>query len=466
MRRRDRRDGRREAVDELASDGREQPEELGRGLLVLLVLWGSTVSTPGPAAAFGTIDGGGQNREHERITRAAVACPAGTGSDGDCFEPRSADQLAGHGKRFGAIGSPDLTEVSDPAAHCDDADFLAGGYPRTRDEATASLLDCVDHLRGRFREAIDEAGDLLDDEGEIIPAEVNLDTDCELDATHRTARQVQVPGEFRSGAARGAGLLLAQQLGRRGGSGPSDRRRQSAGPESAGAEPDPRPAWQRRADRAGRPDDRMLRAPRQRARRRGVRAAGHPCRPQQGPRAHRSEHRQRHESDDAARQGGQQLRESRGGCHRRDASSMAGLPGRAGSQLRREEGVAHGLRPHPRRSVERLRRAPTVRPSFSSFPAFSLSFWSRGSWCSGGDGGRSRSRAPIVVEVAALAHLLQPAHQSGGAQRRRRPAAGRRPASRPGARAPPRSASRRGRRGSRRAPRRPRPPRCRGRSGC
>lgn len=155
---------------------------LGPGLLASLVLSGYIVWVPNSAAGFGTIEGGGQNREHERITRAAVACPAGTGSDGDCFEPRSVDQLAGHGRGFGAVGAPDLTEVSDPAAHCDDADFLVGRYPQTRDEASARLLDCVNHLRRRFREAIDSAKDLLDDEGQIIGSEVNLGTDCGLDA--------------------------------------------------------------------------------------------------------------------------------------------------------------------------------------------------------------------------------------------------------------------------------------------
>jgi hypothetical protein len=138
---------------------------------------------PAPAAAFGTIDTGGQNREHERITRAAVACTARTGSLRDCFESRSADQLAGQGKRFGAVGSPDLTEPLNPAAHCDDGDYLAGDYPRNRSAATTSLLECVDHLRGRFREAVDEAGNLLDADGEILPAEVNLGTDCEIDSS-------------------------------------------------------------------------------------------------------------------------------------------------------------------------------------------------------------------------------------------------------------------------------------------
>jgi hypothetical protein len=149
-------------------------------VLASVVLAGCLGLVPSPAAAFGTIEGGGQNREHDRITRAAVACPARTGSNDTCFEPRSADQLAGHGRKFGAVGSPDLTEVPEPAAHCDDADFLGSGYPRMRDEASASLLDCVGHLRRGFREAADEAGGLLDDNGHLVAAEVSLDIDCEL----------------------------------------------------------------------------------------------------------------------------------------------------------------------------------------------------------------------------------------------------------------------------------------------
>jgi hypothetical protein len=155
---------------------------LGPGLLASLVLSISVVLVPSSAAAFGTIEGGGQNREHERITRAAVACPAGTGADGNCFEPSSMDQLAGDGKQFGAVGAPDRTEIRDPAAHCDDGDFLVGDYSQTREEATASLLDCVYHLRGDFRVAIDNAKGLLDDDGQIVGAEVNLDRDCVLDA--------------------------------------------------------------------------------------------------------------------------------------------------------------------------------------------------------------------------------------------------------------------------------------------
>src|SRR3954454_918617 len=148
--------------------------------VVAMFLAGCVVWVPSPASAFGTIEGGGQHREHERITRAAVACPTGAESAGDCFEPKSLDQLAGRGQAFGAVGAPDRTEVSDPTAHCDDADYLDGGYPRTRAEATGRLLDCVNHLRGRFREAVGNAADLLDDQGELVGAEVDLGTDCVL----------------------------------------------------------------------------------------------------------------------------------------------------------------------------------------------------------------------------------------------------------------------------------------------
>jgi hypothetical protein len=170
---------------------------LGPRMLGSMALASSiALSVPSSAAAFGTIEGGGQHREHERVTRAAVACQAATEkSDGACFEPRSLDQLAGHGKKFGAVGAPDSTEISDPSAHCDDADFLDGGYARTRDQATANLRNCVDHLRLRFREAIDSAAGLLDGEGRIVGAEVNLDADCALDpSTEQRAKCESLEG--------------------------------------------------------------------------------------------------------------------------------------------------------------------------------------------------------------------------------------------------------------------------------
>ena len=147
-------------------------------LVACLVVTAFLASAPGSAAAFGTIDTGGQNREHERITRAALACAGDAGSDPYCFEPRSIDYLAGHVGAFGAVGAPDNDELSDPSAHCDNADFLADGYPRTREQATASLVACVNHLRTKFGGGVVSAQGLLDDQGQVIPGEVNFDPEC------------------------------------------------------------------------------------------------------------------------------------------------------------------------------------------------------------------------------------------------------------------------------------------------
>jgi hypothetical protein len=139
-------------------------------LVVALALAVGSASPVPSAAAFGTIDSGGQHREHERITRASLACAGDAGSDDYCFEPASVDFLAGHDRDFGGVGAPDSDEISDPAAHCDGADFLEGSYPQTRGQATAALLNCVDHLRVRLGEAVDRAGDLLDGDGQVVGA--------------------------------------------------------------------------------------------------------------------------------------------------------------------------------------------------------------------------------------------------------------------------------------------------------
>ena len=84
------------------------------------------------------------------------------------------DLLAGHDPYFGAVGAPDSDEISNPAAHCDNGDFLEGSYPRTRDQATAELMNCVNHLRTRFDEGTESAADLIDGQGQLIEAEVLL----------------------------------------------------------------------------------------------------------------------------------------------------------------------------------------------------------------------------------------------------------------------------------------------------
>jgi hypothetical protein len=141
-------------------------------------------------SAFGTINEPGligQHCEHERITRAAFACSPGVlTSDGRCFEGLSLDQLAGTSGpdgyvgqgTNGAVGAPDMLDPvpEGPEAHCDNADFLdtvslglGDAYPRTREEATASLQACVNHLRLRFEEGVD-AADMIVDEGARILA--------------------------------------------------------------------------------------------------------------------------------------------------------------------------------------------------------------------------------------------------------------------------------------------------------
>ena len=151
-----------------------------RLLAALAVILG-LMQTPGPAAAFGTIEGGGQHRTHEHITRAALSCASATVPSENCFEPGSMDLLAGKDPFFGGVGAPDSDEISNPAAHCDNADFLTADYPPTREEATAGLLECVDHLKARFEQGLDGTAGLLDDQGNVVGAEVGLDPpDCKF----------------------------------------------------------------------------------------------------------------------------------------------------------------------------------------------------------------------------------------------------------------------------------------------
>ncbi|GAA1984331.1 vWA domain-containing protein [Catenulispora subtropica] len=156
---------------------------LAAGLSVIALALGGTLAAqtakPSTASAFGTINGLGQRSEHERITRAALACAPGVKSTGDCFEPRSMDQLAGHSGTFGAVGSPDLDEFNDPAAHCDNADYLnVAGYPQSRATATANLLACVNHLRQRFGQGVDGAAGLFDSNGDLRGDQVDITSDC------------------------------------------------------------------------------------------------------------------------------------------------------------------------------------------------------------------------------------------------------------------------------------------------
>ncbi|MGW1763309.1 CinY protein [Streptomyces sp. NPDC002073] len=134
-----------------------------------------------PIFYFGTINSFGQNAEHERITRAALACAPGTGpgAAGTCFQPGSLRQLAGANGTTGAIGAPDMDETLTEAAHCDGADYLnAAGYPRTRAQATSVLLTCIAHLKGQFNHGVDRAAALVNTAGTVSSSDTDLSSDC------------------------------------------------------------------------------------------------------------------------------------------------------------------------------------------------------------------------------------------------------------------------------------------------
>lgn len=141
-----------------------------------------TLLLPTPTTAFGTPNLASQFREHEFITRAALACHTRDHHPPDCFEPLSLDQLAGRDGTYGAVGSPDIPDPlpEGAEAHCDDADFLdVEGYPQSREGATAALGSCVLNLRKRQREGVRDAARLLDPWGRIVKSEVDVrNQDC------------------------------------------------------------------------------------------------------------------------------------------------------------------------------------------------------------------------------------------------------------------------------------------------
>ncbi|MFE0044919.1 CinY protein [Streptomyces albireticuli] len=183
----------------------KRPTSIRRGVLFLaaatLVAPILTLTQVTSAQAFGTIGKFGQQTEHERITRAALACRPNTPSDGTCFEPRSLDQIAGRSGTFGAVGAPDTDEVFTPAAHCDDADHLTSpGYPRGRAEATRALQGCVSQLQGRFAAGVTAAAGTLKADGTVAPGESDLGKDCTF--------SLGVPGRDKCEAIEGLGRAL------------------------------------------------------------------------------------------------------------------------------------------------------------------------------------------------------------------------------------------------------------------
>jgi hypothetical protein len=128
----------------------------------------------GPALGFGTIRGLGQNAEHERITRHALACS--TAWDGNCLEPKALTELAGGNDNFGAVGIPDRGDlIPENKAHCDSGDYLdIPGYPHSKADAEAALETCRAWMVSNLNEAVTDAGKLVDSSGHLRKSQLSI----------------------------------------------------------------------------------------------------------------------------------------------------------------------------------------------------------------------------------------------------------------------------------------------------
>ena len=150
-----------------------------RAVTVSLAICGVAMLAPAPVDAFGTINGAGQNGEHGRITRQALACTPQSAA-GDCFEDRTLDSLAGKAGTFGAVGAPDRGRgMLTSFAHCSGGDFLdVPGYPQSKAQARAALEECRTYMAENLAHAVTDAAGLLDDRNAVRRRETSLAIDC------------------------------------------------------------------------------------------------------------------------------------------------------------------------------------------------------------------------------------------------------------------------------------------------
>lgn len=150
-----------------------------KAALVGLCVLSLAAVIPSAADAFGTINSGGQNAEHGRITRKALECSPGS-EPGSCFASRTLDSLAGKSGEFGAIGAPDRGRgMLTSYAHCSGGDYLdVEGYPRSREEAQATIAECRSYMVDNLAHAVEDAAKLLDDEGNIRSRQASMRFGC------------------------------------------------------------------------------------------------------------------------------------------------------------------------------------------------------------------------------------------------------------------------------------------------
>lgn len=117
---------------------------------------------------FGTVNTLGQNAEHEKITRAALA-PLG-------FEPETLAEIAGKTGTFGAVGAPDNPArglMSHLPAPCDDGDYLdVASYPHAATAAREALTACRGWILDAMEQALAAAGRLLGPDGAVDDSQV------------------------------------------------------------------------------------------------------------------------------------------------------------------------------------------------------------------------------------------------------------------------------------------------------
>ncbi|MFF4815476.1 hypothetical protein ACFY2K_12925 [Kitasatospora sp. NPDC001309] len=120
-----------------------------------------------PAQAF---SGG----NHERITRAALGAAG--------WHPASLTAMADGNS--GAIVANDHGEYFGIGKlHCDNADYLDprydSRYPRTRGQADAEIIDCVDGSVHNFKRAVAAADRLVDANGHVVAAQTAISPACD-----------------------------------------------------------------------------------------------------------------------------------------------------------------------------------------------------------------------------------------------------------------------------------------------
>ncbi len=126
------------------------------------------------AFAFGSVNIAGQQAEHERITRAALA--------GFHLGSETMDEIAGKRRSFGAVGAPDRPDrglLSTKSAHCDGGDHLdTPGYPQSANDAAAHLAACRAGIFAHLSAAVKAAGAIADRRGNINSSEIPTFVSC------------------------------------------------------------------------------------------------------------------------------------------------------------------------------------------------------------------------------------------------------------------------------------------------